>query len=372
DTAQGVAGAVVRCGIVFAIALVFLADRKGRRKMLVLSAVLAPILCGVGAFAPSLVWLTVTQTLGRPVGIALLLLIGIVAAEEMPRNSRAYAISVVAMAGGLGAGLCLLALPLADLGVRGWRLVYLVPLSFLGIAWDLHRRLPETRRFVAPHLTAPTLQRRRFALLAASGLLGNLLVAPASFFNNRYLRDIRNFSATRISIFNACTNTPGAVGIVLGGKLAGIQWRRIIGAPAPAGGTAFTIVQFSLGGWPMWVSSAAAAIIGGAGVPALGVYGAELFPTGNRGRANGLISVLSLVGSSIGLLVAGWALDQAVGYGTVMGLLALGPFAVVALVILLYPETAHHELEALNPEARRDGLSADLPSTQPAEPAGHG
>ena len=41
------------------------------------------------------------------------------------------------------------------------------------------------------------------------------------------------------------------------------------------------------------------ALIGGAAVPALGVYGAELFPTGNRGRANGLISVLSLIGSSV-------------------------------------------------------------------------
>ena len=45
DTAQGAAGAIVRCGIIFAIGLVFLADRKGRRRMLVTSAVLAPLLC---------------------------------------------------------------------------------------------------------------------------------------------------------------------------------------------------------------------------------------------------------------------------------------------------------------------------------------
>jgi MFS family permease len=370
DTAQGVAGAVVRCGIVFAIALVFLADRQGRRKMLLVSAVLAPVLCGLGALAPSLVWLTVTQTLGRPVGIALLLLVGIVAAEEMPRSSRAYAISVVAMAGGLGAGACLVALPLADLGVRGWRLVYVVPLAFLVIAWDLRRRLPETRRFEAPHLTAPVLQRRRFALLAASGLLTNLLVAPASFFNNRYLKDVRGYSAAKIALFNGGTTTPGAIGIVAGGKLADVHGRRVVGAVALLVGSVFTVIQFSLGGWPMWLASTISATIGGAGIPALGVYGAELFPTGNRGRAAGLITMLSLVGSSIGLLAAGWAVDQTLGYGRVMGVLAAGPLVVAALVVVFYPETAHHELEDLNPEDRNDGLVEA--SAQAAEPAGHG
>ncbi len=130
----------------------------------------------------------------------------------------------------------------------------------------------------------------------------------------------------------------------------------MVGAVALIGGAVFTVIQFSVGGWPMWMSSTLAAVIGGAGVPALGVYGAELFPTGNRGKASGLISMLALAGSSIGLLAAGWALDQTIGFGTVMGVLAIGPLIVAGLVILLYPETAHHELEDLNPEDRIDGL----------------
>jgi predicted MFS family arabinose efflux permease len=260
------------------------------------------------------------------------------------------------------------ALPLADLGIQGWRLVYVVPIAFLVIAWDLWRRMPETRRFEAPHLTSPPLQRRRFVLLAASGLLTNLLVAPQSFFNNRYLKDVRNYSAAKISLFTLCTNTPGAIGIVAGGKLADTRGRRLVGATALAGGSVFTVIQFSVGGWPMWVSSTFAALIGGAAIPALGVYGAELFPTGNRGKASGLISMLALVGSSIGLLGAGWALDQTIGYGTVMAILAIGPLVVAALVVVLYPETAHHELEDLNPEDRVDGL---VPS-EASQPAGHG
>ena len=37
-------------------------------------------------------------------GIALAFLVGVVASEEMPRNCRAYAVSVLAMAAGFGAG----------------------------------------------------------------------------------------------------------------------------------------------------------------------------------------------------------------------------------------------------------------------------
>jgi len=155
---------------------------------------------------------------------------------------------------------------------------------------------------------------------------------------------------------------------VAGGKLADVHGRRVVGAVALFAGSVFTVVQFAIGGWPMWLASTIGAVVGGAGIPALGVYGAELFPTGNRGRAAGLISMLSLVGSSIGLVAAGWALDQEFGYGAVMGVLAGGPLIVAALVVVFYPETAHHELEDLNPEDRADGL---VPSVQSAEPAGH-
>ena len=50
-------------------------------------------------------------------------------------------------------------------------------------------------------------------------------------------------------------------------------------------------------------------VIAGAAYPALAVYRAELFPTGNRGRAAGLVTAASLVGGVIGLLALGALLD---------------------------------------------------------------
>ena len=111
----------------------------------------------------------------------------------MPRNSRAYAVSILAMASGLGAGVAVIALPLADISPSSWRAVYVVALVWLPIAVSISRHLPETVRFQRPHIQAPPLPRRRFLVVGAAAFLGNLFVAPASLFQNGYLADERGF-----------------------------------------------------------------------------------------------------------------------------------------------------------------------------------
>ena len=130
--------------------LAALADRRGRRTIVVAVAVAAPLVTAAGALAPTFPFLVATQALGRPLGLVLDFMVAVVAAEEMPRNSRAYAVSVLAMASGLGAGVAILALPLADLSPGAWRYVYLVSLIWLVVAVDLARRLPETRAVRTP------------------------------------------------------------------------------------------------------------------------------------------------------------------------------------------------------------------------------
>ena len=114
----------------------------------------------------------------------------------MPRNSRAYAVSVLAMASGLGAGIAVIALPLADIGRVGWRLVYVRRADLAG-----RRRRPRAaaarddalrRARTRSHRRSTGAASRRSPLVA---LFANLFVAPASFFQNRYLDDVRGFSA---------------------------------------------------------------------------------------------------------------------------------------------------------------------------------
>jgi MFS family permease len=294
--------------------------------------------------------LVATQAVGRPLGLALDFLIAVAVAEEMPRNSRAYAVSVMAMASGLGAGIAVIALPLADLGESSWRLVYVVTLIWLVVAVDISRRLPETVRYERPHVVNPPLDRRRFAALATVALCANFFVAPASFFQNRYLREIRGFDAGMISVFTLTTATPAALGLVLGGRLADMRGRRRLIAVAIPTATVLVIMSFMVAGLPMWMTAFGGGFVGGIAYPAIAVYRAELFPTGNRGRAAGLLTAAALLGGVVGILLVGALLDGGAGYGSVIGLVALGQVIVVAVVLSAFPETAHKELEALNPE----------------------
>ncbi len=351
EGAQALAGTVVRWGILVTLALVALTDRLGRRRILVTTAIAAPLLTALCAFAPNLATLTAMQTIARPLSIALGITISIVAVEEMPAGSRAYAISLIALVYALGGGLCIIALPLADLGLQGWRLVYVVPLVLLVISFDLARRLPESRRFIRPHAVNPPLPRRRFVLVAVGGLLVNLLIASSTFYENRYLKDVRGYSAAGITIYTLVTSTTGGIGEFVGGRMADMRGRRLIGAFGLVVGAIGNVLVYTLAGSGMWLSKLfLVSIIGSMTIPALGVYGSELFPTGGRGRANGWMSAIAIVGSTISLGIAGTLLDRGTSYGTVMALLAMGPLINAVLLLVAYPETAHVELETLNPE----------------------
>ncbi|MGI9119954.1 MAG: MFS transporter [Acidimicrobiales bacterium] len=364
--AQGYALAVVRLGILAAIALVALADRRGRRPLLLACAAGGCLTAASGALAPSLAWLSASQVLARSFTTALAVLITIVAAEEMPRGSRAYGISLLGMAGGLGAGVCVMALPLADLGSRGWRLLYLLPLVGLPLTRGIARHLSESRRFSAVHAIAGLAGHgARLALLAASAFLLAVFTAPASQFQNQFLRDERGFSASRIALFTVLTVTPASVGIIAGGRLADVRGRRLVGAVGLAGGVGATVAMFASTGWPLWAWSVVGSVVGGATLPALGVYGPELFPTSLRGRANGLIGLLGVLGSITGLLTVGVLSDRLGGLGPALGALALGPAVLVVLVLAAYPETAQVELEALNPEDLPPVHRAPVPTPPP-------
>ena len=355
---QGIGGVVVRIGVVFALPIAFMADRVGRRRMIVLAAWLAPLVSALGALAPSFPALVGTQAVGRPMGLALDLLVAVAAAEEMPRNSRAYAVSVLAMASGLGAGIAVMGLPLVRIGPWGWRLVYVLTLIWIVVALDLGRRLPETRRFERPHITAPPLQRARFAQIAGVSFFANLFIAPASFFQNRYLDEVRGLSPAEVSIFTFTTATPAALGFVVGGKVADVRGRRRLLVIAVPVSTLLLLWSFSVGGPGLWLGAFGAGFVGGIAYPAFAVYRTELFPTGNRGRAAGLITAAALVGGSIGLLVVGRLLDAGWSYGHAMGLMALGEVFAVLIVATRYPETAHRDLDELNPEPTPSATAA--------------
>lgn len=348
---QSLALAAVRGDVVVALALVAIADRKGRRLVTLGALAGGCLLIALGSLAPDLALLTASQVAGRGGLTGALILMGIMAAEEMPANSRAYAVSLLSVAGGIGAGLALVALPLADLGVRGWRLPFALATVGIPLVVLIGRRLPESRRFRSPHAEVRMSGHgRRLWLLGLSAFLFSIFLGPAAQYQNVFLRRERGFSAARIALFTIATNIWGGIGIVVGGRLADIRGRRAVAAVGVVGGVGATVAMFFSTGWTIWAWSVVGAIIGAATVPALGVYGPELFPTSLRGRANGIISGLGRAGSVVGLLFVAAVIDNRTSLAPILALLALGPALLVVLVLVAYPETAHRELEDLNPE----------------------
>ena len=349
DQTLGHAGAAVRIGVLISLPFAWVADRIGRRRTIVLLAWLTPIMCALGALAPSFWLLTASQAVARPLGIALALLAGVAAAEEMPRSSRAYALSVLALAAGLGAGIAVAALRLADIGEDGWRLVYVLALVFLPIAVSLARRLDETRRFQTVHQVSPPIDKRRLLLIAGVALTANLFVAPASFFQNSYLENVRGYSGGGIALFALATGTPASIGLVLGGRLADVIGRRRLIIVCTPLSTACLVAAFVVGGPWMWAMALIGGFTAAMAYPAYAVYRAEMFPTGNRGTANGLITTVSLLAGSVGIVLVGTLRDQGWTYGAVVAVVAVGQLAAAGIAWRFYPETAHLELEALNP-----------------------
>jgi len=349
NTGQSVGGAIVRLGVVIALPFAVMADRVGRRRTIVLLAWLTPLFCALGALAPDFGLLVASQTVARPLGIALALLVAVAAAEDMPRNSRAYAVSVLAMSAGLGAGIAVGALKLADVGQEGWRFVYLLSLIWLPIAVSLARHLTETRRFEMAHPIAPPMNRRRLALIAGVALSANLFVAPASFFQNRYLDDIRGYSGGGIALFTLATGTPASIGLIVGGQLAdSIGRRRLIAVCTPIS-TVCIVGAFFVGGPAMWALSLGGGFTAAMAYPAFAVYRAELFPTGSRGTANGLVTATALLSGSVGILIVGYFRDRGADFGSLLAAMGIGQLVAAYIAVRHYPETAHLELEQLNP-----------------------
>lgn len=346
---KGNGGAIVRLGVVIAIPFAILADRVGRRRTIILLAWLTPIFCALGALAPNFGLLVASQTVARPLGIALAMLAGVAAAEDMPRNSRAYSVSVLAMSAGLGAGVAVGSLRLADFGTNGWRLVYVLSLVWLPIAVSLARHLTETRRFETVHPMAPRMDRRRLGMIALVALAANLFVAPASFFQNTYLKDVRGYSAGGISLFTLATGTPASIGLIIGGQLADkVGRKRLIAICTPLS-TACVVGAFLVSGPTMWGLSLVGGFSAAMAYPAYAVYRTELFPTGNRGTANGLVTATALLSGSIGIVVVGHLLDRGVSFGVLIAGTAVGQLIAAYIAFRHYPETAHLELEQLNP-----------------------
>jgi MFS family permease len=364
DRALGVALAASRVGVLIGLVASVLSDRRGRRSLLLLSVGGVCAGTAVSAIAPNLPFFAAGQVLVRGFSNSAFAVAGIIAIEEAPEGARAYTISILSLAGGLGYAPGLWLLPLGDRGAQTWRVSFGLAAACALFLPGLAKRLIETGRYVA--LAGQETRRGsvrevvgrfyggRFGVLVLASFLGSIFGAPGAQFQNRYLAEIRGFSGLGISVFIAVTGVPGFFGLLLGGRLAEAHGRRPVAVAGLLLTTVLQMLFFVTAGPPLWVVSCLSSIGGGMLTPVLGALGIELFATEIRGTANGLLIVSGVAGAALGLLVTGLIAGVVGGLGNAIALTGVAALAVVPLIPRL-PEAAWRTLDEISPSQGVEG-----------------
>lgn len=359
DANLGVALAVTRVGVFVGLVGAALADRRGRRRILLVGIAGTCIATALSALAPNLTTFTAMQILVR--GFAQVTgVVGYIAiTEEAPEGSRAFLLAVAGMATGAGFAVAAGLLPIADVSAESWR--YLYAAGALGLLFlpGLARRLPETTRYAAMSARAAgasagelvdRIYGVRFAIAAAIGFLLGFFGSPSLQFTNRYLSDVRGYTGPGILWLRSLTQgAPALFAILLGGKLAESRGRKPIATQATLALGIASAAFFLTGGFPLGMAMLVATVVGAMGGPAMTSFNTELFPTEVRGRAGAVLLAVSVAGSAAGLLLVGYLADPLGDVGKAVAVTCIAPIIVALFLIPRLPEARGRALDEVSP-----------------------
>jgi len=351
DDTLAIGLAIVRTGVLLSLLVGTLADRLGRRTVIVWAALAHCVITAVIGLAPSLDLYIGGHVVLRFVDTALAIGLGVIVLEQVSAGARAIALALLTAAGGIGLGLAALALPLASSGRAGFALAYGLQLLAIPLVIDAARRLPESPRYLRHaeerHGYREVLRGvhlRRLALLGGASMLAAVFVAPALEFITQYLDDELGFAPGESVVLFGLMGCAAGPGLFAGALVADLVGRRPVAIPAFTGAL-LAFLGFYLAGDPwVWILGPASAFFGAAGGSAVGPYGSELFPTRMRSAAQTLILALTILGSIVGLLVVG-ALSNSIETSQAIAIVGIGPAAAIVVFAAFFPETARRELE---------------------------
>jgi putative MFS transporter len=362
DQALGVALAIARAGVLVSLVAIALADRLGRRRLILITLVGACVANLVAAAAPTFEVFTGAQLFTRALVNSALIVAGIAAVEDAPEGARAFATGMFALALGAGVGLTVVLLPLADLGNYGWRISYGVSAAAVLTVPIIARHLKETTRYagIVDRSARPRGQlrevldrayRARFLLLGLAAFLTNLFSAPSSQLTNRYLTHTHAFSNSDVALFRVVTaGLPGIVGVLLASRLAESRGRRPVTIIGLLVATVFQAAFFVAGSdLVLWLAPVVAIVAAACAGLALGTLDAELFPTEVRATSNGFLLVSAVAGSAVGLVLATQLKDLVGGLGPAIALCGIATLIAAIFVIPRLPETAERRLDDVSP-----------------------
>lgn len=344
-----------------------LADKKGRKPVLMSSTILFALFSGATAAAEGVGLFVLLQFLSRAFMIGAYAVAVTMVVEEFPARRRGRAIAGITFLGALG-------LPAAagmHLAVKdtalSWRALYLVSLLALVLIPLIHSRLLETGRWMTE--TSPQPQRsssRHWSPGLTPAMLGMIffltftVLLAASTWWSVYAEIQAGLTKSQIRWLLVVSYGVGVLGYPAAGRLQDRIGRRRAGTLLMTGAMLFGIMVFQTHDMAAMLAAMSLALFCGFGVsPVLAAYSSEMFPTRFRASAVGLSrGVFVTLGGIFGPFIAGLMADASAAeafpdfpvfghLGNTLSAIAL-LYLPAIFIIRKLPETAGRELENIS------------------------
>lgn len=357
ETEGGLLVAIAGAGTMCAFMVVRLADRWGRRPIMMLAILAYALFTGLSGLSRGFWDFALFQFLARIFLVSEGALATVYAAEEFPAERRGAAIGTLYAMGALGGIVCAAVTPMLLNTAYGWRSIYFVGVVPILLIAYARKGLKETGRFLSSSGKARTPDqgftriwrtqyRGRIVQVAVIWGLTYMCTQCAVSFWKEFATAERGLSDADVGkalATAAVVSLPMLFGI---GKALDAWGRRASAIIIYAFLTASVVGAYQLEGfWLLTVALTGAIFGSGAVLAVLNSFTTELFPTDLRSDAFAWCNnLLGRIGYVLAPAIVGWFARDS-GWSTPVSLTAI-PAALACLLILLWlPETAQRELE---------------------------
>lgn len=352
-TVLGAGLAIIRLASLGGLPLAGLADRFGRRRILLVTLAAGLSLTALTAASPGYWWFVAIFACGRPLLSAADAVTQVAAGEQTGKEDRAKAVALAAAGYGVRAGLIavLHGLAAGTLGFRGLMALALLPVAGL---FTLRHWLDEPDRFAVamsrPDRKLPVVgaiagpYRRRLGIVAGLAFAISVMTGPANSFVFVYAENVLDQPGWESAAMVVGAGAAGLVGLLLGQALADRVGRRATGTVGMVGIAACGLLAYSGTRTALIVGYVLGVGIGSVLAPAAGAMINELFPTSIRASVAGWWIATGVAGAAVGLVVFGAVSDIGNRFA-VAAVVTFLPAAAAAVLFWLLPETRGLEPE---------------------------
>ncbi len=357
-TSLGVGLAIIRIASLGSLPLIGIADRYGRRRVILAVTMAGLALTVAAAASPGYWWFVVIFAFGRPLLSATNALAEVMAAEETGTRDRTAAIALIAAGYAAGAGLSAVIHSLAA-GALGFRGIFALAVVPLAVVYALRSWVEEPGRFLVAQAAAdhptPVLgavgprYRRRVVILCSIFFAISIVTGPATSFVFLYAQDVVHLAGYETALMVVAAGASGGIGLLVGRWLGDRIGRRPTCSVAMVALALTPAFTYSGASSALVAGYILGALSGGLLAPSLGALLTELFPTSVRASVTGWSVTAGVLGAVCGLVVFGAVADVGNRFALAADVTFL-PMVAAAALFWLLPETKGREPESLWPD----------------------